>query len=100
MVRNTRVLMMCGLLATATAIALGGSAIPATRGEPAWSQVLAMLVPGLGLWSTRNWVAEDVLRTRPAVITAPHAVAEEPFEDGAREPRQPREPREGRDALR
>ena len=105
MVRNARVVMMCGLLAAATGLALSGGAIPVVRRGPSASDVLAMLVPGLGLWSSRALldapaVAAPALHaSSPDTDVTPRDVDDAPTLEGAREPRQPRGPREGRDAI-
>lgn len=107
MVRNPRMLVMCGLLAAATALALGGGAVPVMQGGgPSAAQALAMMVPGLGLWSSRAWVDANFVHAPAAVpgqqLDAPPArsvdIDPAPL-DGVRQPRQPRMPRESRDAL-
>ncbi|GAB1596975.1 hypothetical protein [Lysobacter claricitrinus] len=89
MVRNTRTLMMYGLLAAATAAVLGSRVMPAPRSD---GSPLLALVPdlvGLGALETQVWK-----QATPGTV-APPVVADQPLEGN----RHPRGPRESRDTL-
>lgn len=92
MVRNPRMLMMCGLLAAATGLALG-SRPPVPADGPLGSALLAALVPGFGLWAAQDWTAPRAIDAPASAAAAGDAPAV-PIDLEGRHPRRPRSPRD------
>ncbi|MGY3266982.1 hypothetical protein [Lysobacter sp. HA35] len=90
MVRNTRTLMMWGLLAAATVAALGSRTMPLPRSADAPSLLDLMPgVVGLGAYETQAWK-----KGSPGAVDVPPPVATDVTLEGNRQPRGPRESRD------
>ncbi len=89
MVRNPRMLMMCGLLAVATGAVLGSHVAPQAQGNDLSLLALMPGLVGVGMLESHAW-------NKPTTATpAPPVVSDVPLEGH----RQPRGPRESRDML-
>lgn len=84
MVRNPRMVMLCGLLAAATGIALGSRIGPVATPEPG----LALFSIAPGLAGLRAWWPRTAQPTPPSV--ASRSIADGPSLEGDRQPRGPR----------
>ena len=93
MVRNPRMVMMCGLLAVAMAVSLGSRPVVASGDEASAMTLLGALVPGAALWAGLGMEALSTPSPAPVAMAppAPQTVA---FDPGARQPRQSRQPRD------
>jgi hypothetical protein len=100
MVRNPRTLMMCGLLALATGMALGSRIAPTATGlAPAATPAFAQRVAASGgPWATREAPAYTTAAPAPApaetTVDTPLDAATAPGIEGGRQPRMPRMSRE------
>lgn len=92
MVRNPRLVMMCGVVAVALGVALGSRPVSAPADEPSPQTLLGLLVPGAALWAQLG--AQALPEPRRPVVQPAEVASVAPFDPGARSPRQPRQSRD------
>lgn len=96
MVRNPRMLMVCGLLVAATGLAIGSRPIAASGDDALGAALLSAIVPGFGLLASREDIDSlGYARTLPPPSVS-SATDTPPLDLSGREPRGPRGPRDER----
>ena len=99
MVRNTKALMLCSLLALATGLALGSRLAPVT-GDVATPPMQPSARAGLlDDWNGRVWRAEPAADAPPSDALPRDALAQASEPTGLEGDRQPRMPRMSRETM-